>query len=294
MEVLSKCLKENRPNISESTIKTYSSLLKSFFYKHHDKSVELNCDWFNNEDDIIELLKDKPASTRKTTFAALVAISKGNDKYKKAMMNDSKVYQEFIDTQTKTKTQEDNWKSFDEVKKIYDEMYNRVKPLLNSKQLLSTKDFKLVQDFIILALTCGVWISPRRSMDWCEMAIKNIDKGHSNYIDKNFFVFNKYKTAKFYDEQRVEIPKGLKLILNKWLKLNPHDYLLVDSNNNKMSNVKLTQRLNAIFDGKISTSMLRHIFLTDKLKDIPALKELKQMAQDMGHSVSEQLTYIKN
>jgi hypothetical protein len=51
--------------------------------------------------------------------------------------------------------------------------------------------------------------------------------------------------------------------------------------------------INAIFDGKISTSMLRHIFISDKLKDVPALKELKQMAQDMGHTVSEQLTYIK-
>ncbi len=294
MEHLAKCLKENRPNISDSTIKTYSSLLKSFFYKHHEKSVDINCEWFENQDDIIELLKDKPASTRKTTFAALVALVKENEKYKKAMMNDSKTYQEFIDTQTKTKTQEDNWKSFDEVKKIYDDMYNRVKPLLNSKEVLSTKDFKLVQDFIILALTSGVWISPRRSMDWCEMKIKNVDKGHCNYIDKNFFVFNKYKTAKFYDEQRVEIPKGLKLILNKWIKINPHDYLLVDSNNNKMTNVKLTQRLNAIFDGRISTSMLRHIFITEKLKDVPALKELKQMAQDMAHSVSEQLTYIKN
>ena len=293
MEHLAKSLKENRPNISDSTIKTYSSLLKSFFYKHHEKSVDINCEWFENQDDIIELLKDKPASTRKTTFAALVALVKENEKYKKAMMNDSKTYQEFIDTQTKTKTQEDNWKSFDEVKKIYDDMYNRVKPLLNSKEVLSTKDFKLVQDFIILALTSGVWISPRRSMDWCEMKIKNVDKGHCNYIDKNFFVFNKYKTAKFYDEQRVEIPKGLKLILNKWIKINPHDYLLVDSNNNKMTNVKLTQRLNAIFDGRISTSMLRHIFITEKLKDVPALKELKQMAQDMAHSPLQAIEYVK-
>ena len=220
-------------------------------------------------------------------------ISKENDKYKKAMMTDSKVYQEFIETQTKTKTQEDNWKTFDEVKKIYDEIYTRAKPLLNSKSVLSTKDFRLVQDFIILALTSGVWISPRRSMDWCEMKIKNIDKGHSNYIEKNFFVFNKYKTAKFYDEQRVEIPKGLKLILNKWIKLNPHDYLLVDTNNNKMSNVKLTQRLNSIFDGRISTSLLRHFYLTDKLKDVPALKKLQQMAADMGHTPMQALEYVK-
>jgi len=209
------------------------------------------------------------------------------------MMSDGKEYQDFINTQTKTKTQEDNWKSFDEIKKIYDDMYVKIKPLLNNKTNISKKDFKTLQDFMILALTTGVWINPRRSMDWCEMKINNIDKEHDNYIDKNFFVFNKYKTSKFYDEQRVEIPKGLRLIINKWIKLNSHDYLFVDNNNNKLSNVKLTQRLNSIFDGKISTSMLRHIFLTDKLKDIPALKELQDMAENMGHSVAEQLQYIK-
>jgi hypothetical protein len=50
-----------------------------------------------------------------------------------------------------------------------------------------------------------------------------------------------------------------------------------------------------IFDGlKISTSMLRHIYLTDKLKDVPKLVELEQLASDMGHSLKEQLEYVKH
>jgi integrase len=292
MKELIDCLKENKPNISDNTIKTYVSLLKSFYYKNHEKGDDMDCKWFENQDDIIELLKDKPASSRKTTFAALIAISKENDKYKKALLSDGKKYQEFIDTQTKTDTQADNWKTFDEVKNVYETMYDKVKPLLNAKTL-DEKDFKVLQDFIILSLTSGYWVPPRRS-EWIYVKLKNIDKVKDNFIEKNQFVFNKYKTAKFYEQQKVDIPKGLKTILTKWIKLNPYDYLLVDGKGQSMTNVRLTQKLNSIFDGtKISTSMLRHIYLSDKLKNVPALQELQKQAADMGHSVSEALQYVK-
>jgi hypothetical protein len=285
-------IKNNKPNISESTIKTYTSLLKSFYYKHHEKGSQMNMDWFEDQDHIIKLLADKPASSRKTTFASLIAVSKDNDKYKKALINDGKKYQEFINTQTKTQSQEDNWKSYEDVKSMYENMYERVKPLLNSKEKLSSKEFKALMDFVILSLTSGYWIPPRRSLDWTSMQFKKSD-GDDNYIDKSKFVFRKYKTSKFYDEQTVEIPKGLKTILTKWAKHNPHDYLLVDASGKPISNVRLTQKLNAIFDGNVSTSLLRHIYLSDKLKDVPALESLQKQATDMGHSVMEALQYVK-
>lgn len=296
MKELVNAIKQNKPDIKDGTLKTYVSLLKSLYYKHHDKSSEINCNWFYEQDDIIELLKDKAGSSRKTTYAALIAIcpDEKNGKYKKAMMQDSKEYSEWVSTQQKSQAQDENWKSFDEIKKVYDNFYARVKPLLNSKEPLSTKDFVILQDFIILALTSGVFIAPRRSLDWCEMKIKNVDKAHDNYIEKNEFVFNQYKTAKFYSTQKVEIPKALKTILNKYIKLNPNEYLIADNTGKKLTNVRLTQKLNALFGSKISTSMLRHIYISNKLKDVPALKELQQMAQDMGHSVTEQLTYIKH
>lgn len=294
MKELIECLKENKPNISSSTIKTYTSLLKSFYYKHHNKSDDMDCDWFENQDEIIELLRDKPASSRKTTYAALIAISKENDKYKKALLNDGKDYQEFINTQSKTQSQEDNWKSYDEVKTMYETMQKKVKPLLNSKTPLDAKDHKTLMDFIILSLCSGYWIPPRRSLDWVELVIRgDIDKTKQNYIDKNTFVFNQFKTSKFYDTQRVDIPKGLKTILNKWIKLNPYDYLLTDGTGKKLTNVRLTQKLNSIFDGKVSTSLLRHIYISDKLKDVPALADLQKQARDMGNSVMEQLQYVK-
>ena len=290
-------IRKNKPNISASTIKTYLSLLRSLYYKQHPKGSEINTKWFHKQDDIIELLADKPAASRKTTFAALIAVCDQDsvDKYKKALMADSKTYDNFIESQQKSDTQKDNWKSFDEVKEKYAAMEARVKPLLNSKTALDKKDLMTLQDFIILSLTSGVWIPPRRSMDWVAFKIREVDRESDNYMDKNMFHFSKYKTSKYYGEQTVEIPKGLKAILTKWVKLNPHDYLLFNTEGEQLTNTRLTQKLNKIFDGlKLSTSMLRHIYLTDKYKDIPALKELKKTAAEMSHSVSEALEYVKH
>lgn len=291
---MEEIIKKNKPAISANTLKTYKSLLKSLYLKKHDNVKDMNCDWFNNQEEIIKLLEDKPASSRKTTYAALIAIASDNDKYKTALLDDGKSYDKFIKSQTKTEAQTDNWKDFNEIKAVYDAMYLKVKPLLSMKELDSS-EFKKLQDFIILSITSGIWFPPRRSTDWIDMKIKGeIDKAKDNYIEKNKFVFNKYKTAKFYDKQEVEIPKGFKTILNKYLKLNQHEYLLVNEKGNKLTNVRLTQILNRIFGNKISTSMLRHIYLSDKLKDIPKLNELQQLASDMGHSISEQLEYVKH
>ena len=289
---MEEVIKKNKPDISASTLKTYKSLLKTLYLKKHDSADDINCNWFNNQEEIMKLLEDKAPSSRKTTYAALIAIAHNNDKYKVALLDDGKSYDRFIKSQTKTETQTNNWKDFAEIKQVYDTMYSKVKPLLNMKEI-DANDFKKLQDFIILALTSGIWFPPRRSTDWIEMRCKNIDKANDNYIDKNNFVFNKYKTAKYYDKQEVPIPKGLKTILNKYMKLNPNEYLLTNEKGNKLTNVRLTQILNRIFGNKISTSMLRHIYLTDKLKDVPKLEELQQLASDMAHSIPEALEYVK-
>lgn len=298
MDNLVKCLKENRPTISESTIRTYTSILGSLYKKNNDSiseaKREIDCKWFDNQEHIIKLLDDKAPSTRKTTFAALIALVKDNEKYRKAMLSDCKVYQNFIQTQKKTITQSDNWKSQDEVKEIYDSYFKKVKPLLSTKEKLDAKDFKNLQDFIVLSLTCGIYFPPRRSMDWCELKIKNIDKKNENYLEGNKFIFNKFKTAKFYQQQSVEIPNDFLKILKRYIKLNPHDYLLNDINGNKMTNVKLSQKLNRIFGNKISTSMLRHIYLTDKLKDAPSLQDLNTLSKNMGNSPLQALEYVKH
>jgi hypothetical protein len=92
----------------------------------------------------------------------------------------------------------------------------------------------------------GIFIPPRRSLDYCDFKIKNIDPA-LNYIEKKALVFNRYKTAQPYGKQMVECPPVLLKILKKWISVNQTDYLLFDTNGGKLSPVKLNQRLNKIF-----------------------------------------------
>ena len=96
--------------------------------------------------------------------------------------------------------------------------------------------------------------------------------------------FNSYKTAKTYGLQQVELPSILKKILTKWISVNPTEYLLFDANMNKLSSVKLNQRLNKIFDEKhISINALRHTYLTDKYgHTIEQKSEIDNTMKDMG------------
>jgi hypothetical protein len=84
-------------------------------------------------------------------------------------------------------------------------------------------------------------------------------------------------------------------MLNRYLKkVGDREYLIFNTRGNQLSNAALTQMLNAAFGKKIGTSMLRHIFLSDKFKDIPKLAELQSTADSLGHSVGQMLEYIKH
>ena len=152
-----------------------------------------------------------------------------------------------------------------------------------------------IQNFIILALLSGVLIPPRRSKDYCDFKIKNITETKDNFLKKGKMVFNSYKTAKTYGTQEVPIETPLTTILNSWIKINPTDWLLFDSNMNKLTPVKLNQRLNKIFgDRKISVNQMRHTYLTEKFGEHSKKdKELANVVEEMGTSKNMLTTYVK-
>lgn len=298
---LKELLIANRPNLSAGSLSTYQSILKNLFYKEHSKDEPINVKWFEDQDNVLKHLEDMPSRKRKTILSALVVITDkngNNNQYKKLMESDGKVTHLENIKQTKSETQKENWITQEEIKELFDKMYKGVKPLLKKKSFdeFTTGEYQQFQNLIILAVLGGIFISPRRSQDYTEMKIKgDINKEKDNYKTKTSFVFNTYKTARFYGKQEVDIPKDLGNLLNKFNKINPYDYLFNDSNGHKLNSVKLSQRLNNIFGGKhISVNILRHSFLSDKYKNIPDLSNMLQTAQDMGHSINEALEYVKH
>ena len=295
MSTIEETLLKNRPNLSKKSITAYTSTLKNIYSKVYPNDLKISIKKFDNYDDFINVLKDVPSNKRKSILSALVVIC-GEDKckkYRELMIDDAQKYNNEQQEQVKNENQKENWITMDDIKKVYNQYYVAYKHLIK-KEDLSDSDLQIIQNYIIICLLSGLFIAPRRSLDFTEMKIKDISKDKDNYIDKNKFVFNTYKTAKFYGKQEVEIPTELKKILSKWIKINPTDYLLFDMNNSKLSNVKLTQRLNKIFGKKISVNMLRHIYLSTKYKEtININKALEKDLKEMGTSKIQAPVYIK-
>lgn len=293
MEFIKEDILKSRPNLSKSSVNTYYSILKNLYKKLGGDEKEYQKDLFKKKDLVDETLKDMPASKRKTLLSALVIYiddEKIKDHYREQMMKDIKVAKEETISQKRDETKD--WIDWPDVLNVHNALRKDTYYIFKSNDL-TPKEKNILQDFILLSLY--VLIPPRRSMDYMELRNKNFDTNEDNYIDykKNKLVFNKYKTSKYYKRQEVDLPRELKNILMKWDKYNDSDYVLNDINGNKLNQVKLNQRLNKIFDMKISVNALRHSYLTNKYGNIPDLKDMLQTADEMGHDLGTALTYVK-
>jgi integrase len=280
-----------KPNISQSSVNTYNSLLKNL-YKNVFKNEDYDLKKFESTGPILSYLKDLEPNKRKTILASLVVIT-DNKRYRDQMMKDIEEYKANESSQVKNDKQTDSWVDTSEIDTLIKDMESNVNTLYKKKSLNNT-DLQDIQNYIILCILSGKYIPPRRSKDYVDFKIKDIDKDKDNYIEKKNMVFNSYKTAKTYQRQELPIPPELMKILNKWIKINPTEYLLFDSNGKKLTNVKLTQRLNKIFGKKASVNQLRHTYLSGKYQD--TIKLNKEMADDMkamGSSRSQEQIYIK-
>jgi hypothetical protein len=292
MNDIKEYISKKRPTLSASSITTYASILKNLYKRVFGEGI-VNLDQFEKTEPVLKYLADMPPNRRKTILSSLVIIT-DKKPYRDLMATDVRDYNKDISKQEKTPQQEASWVETSDVKAVFDDL-KRNAELVMKKKNITTSDLQQIQNFIIMSVLGSIYIKPRRSKDFVDFKIRNIDKETDNYMDKNKFIFNSYKTAKTYGKQEVDIPVQLRNIIIKWAKINPTDYLLFDANMNKLSSVKLNQRLNRIFDGKkVGVNQLRHTYLTDKFGDtIKQKNDIDETMEDMGSSASMLNTYVK-
>jgi hypothetical protein len=299
-KIITEKLKENRPNLSASSLRTYTSILNNL-YKNVYPDTELDLGKFENQKKFLNFMKDTDGSKRKTYLSALVVLCPNCDQYAEQMNKDGQEYKAMQKTQTKTDKQKENWVEQDELQGIISNLEQEAVKIFKMKNP-TMSDLQIAQNYIILCLVSGKYIPIRRSLDWTELKLSGYDGENDNHLSigkKGWkFVFNVYKTHRFHDDQEVNVPSALKKILTKWIKLlekvcPQNEYLLVDNKCGKLTPTKITQRLNAIFGKKASINILRHSFLSEKYKNMPSLIELEQEATAMGHSLKEHLEYVK-
>ena len=283
-ETLSKHIRANRDKISDSSIKTYSSMLSSINKK---LDGEKDLEFFSKEKDkIINYIRENITSfqTQKTLLSALYILTDLKD-YKDLMLEICKQVNESYKEQKLNNKQKEHRITFEAVK-------DKVNSLLS--MLKTNPTINMYEQFLIAAFSSGVYSPPRRS-EFASVKIKNFDKQKDNYLEKNKIVFNSYKTAKKYGSQIYEVPSPLIPIVKKYLKLNKTDYLFPKRNSDAcMTNVDYNRMLQKIFGKTISVDNLRSIYLSEKYKNIPSLVDMEKTAEAMGHTLTTSLeNYVK-
>ena len=274
-----------------------------------------------DEDEIKELdfLKDKKGvmkSTRKTYLAAIVVALMAFDKdeklinyYRDEMEALAKQFNSDMEEQKKSNTQDKNWVSLAALRKVMRKYRNE----LNEKGIfkkeyddLTNKEFDLLQKWIVASLYILDDNPPLRNNYIMKVitnkeydSLSEKEKEERNYTviksrNNKFFSLGNYKTSGKYGTKTIPVGKKLNSALNIWLKFNKTGDLLLNSKREAMTANGLTKFLQKTFapTGKnISSSLIRHIFISEKF---PAQnKEKEEVADKMGHSVGQQTLYSK-
>lgn len=294
MTTLRETIQLARPHLAKSSVQTYHSILSNLYHKVFPEDKEIDTEKFGDTKKILDFLQGISPEKRKTTLSALYILSK-NPAYKEHMMSDIQKYNEKVEEGEPNESQQKEWKSPEELQKMF-EKYRNTANLLYKKEALSANDLQEIQNYILICLYGGFFIPPRRSTDYCEpFRIKNIDKQKDNYLDKNTLHFNTFKTAKFNDPEQktVTVPPQLGLTLKKWIAHNPTEYLFFDKRGNPLNNTKMNQRLNLIFGKGISVNALRKFYLTNKYGEYNQMKEdISKDMKSMGSSIAQTDHYI--
>lgn len=302
---------KNRPFTASTTIRNYMCCLKNI---SAHTAIDFNTpeDFITHYDDVMKYLLTMDPNNRKTKIASIVVLiddkfhqhsdllAETINNYRCEMFESKKAVEAQDRKQTKNDKELKNHITWDEVKKVYDSLKKQTDPLWEID--LNKQQFFLLQDFVLLS--CYMLINPRRSKDYVEFRIRNVDKNieaKQNYMEasktrrkKSYFIFNTYKNSNHLGQQQVEIPITLKKIIQKWMEKNPFDFLLVNNKYQQITQSKLTMILNKIFKANIGSSALRHIFLTHNFHDV-SLEELEKVTYNMGsRGVTRTLKYVKN
>lgn len=256
---------------------------------------------------ILESISHLSLGTRGNYLSAILAVLRlSSEGYQEAIktyekaMEDLKTERSGIDTSDMTPTQEKNWVEWSEVlekHKALEEDYQAIKS--KKAKRLSPSDFRKVQDYVVLSLYTK--IPPRRNRDYLDvMFVADKDSrpktgtGDANYYfqKEGIFQFNVYKTAKHYGSQEIKVPDDLKEILDYYSSVIPSKvkWLICSADGQpQRSSTAMTRILNRIMGKNVGSSMLRHIYLTNKYD----ISEMTKDSQMMGHSLTEQREYLK-
>jgi hypothetical protein len=267
-------LKRNRPGLSASSLYSYMSSLKKL-YRDATGRDDYSLAVFNNVELMANALSERPMSSKQTIYSYLYVLTE-NPAYQELMQRAKSTNAERVASQPPTDP--DKTTTSEEVKAIFKKLKKEATAIYKKGDFTPENILK-IQDMILIALLGNIYIPPRRAMDYTELLIRGQDPT-LNFLDGSELVFNKFKTAKAYGQQRIQIPTALQDILHKYANTFPEaTYLFTTIKGRPLSTKQLWDRLHGIFGKSVSVNALRRAFITDNYTEYD--KQQKQLAVDM-------------
>ena len=317
MDKISQMLKQNKPDITDSSIRAYTANLSKLHSRLHGSRDFTDVKWLNDTAAVLTSLDSTCGSylTCRNYLNAIVVVLLNRPEYEPALRKyqerRDELNQKYTDqqqTKQPSEKQSKNWVSVAEINQLIDELTLETKQYKGYTKL-SPKELSVFQDRFMLIF----WLSypvrndlhttrviTRRAFN----ALPREQKETQNFIIGGKpaieFSIGNYKTRKKYGVKKIRVDDKVVLAaMRQWLSVSPNpDYILVNVKNGEpMSSLNITQALTRIFkthfNKNVSTTLLRHIVLTEKFGK--QLQEMEQMADVMGHNISTaQSVYIKN
>ena len=310
-------IKKSRPNIKENTIKQYEVNLKKL-QKIYDTE---GYDFLSKPDDVMDKIKDLHYLSQRNILNAIVVLLMAlnhDEKYDELLITYGDLRDElndkYSDEQKSGVISDKQSKNFTDIESIYkmiNDMAEDLKPIKKkSKDDITKKEMQLLQAYVLFNIYSRM---PMRNdvagmMVINQAAYKKLsedEKKENNYLvvpskGNIYFVLNKYKTSKKYQELDLPIEdKDLRRILRYYLKMSGIEkggILFKTSTGKPLTRTELSKVLlkySQKYMGKsISTTLLRKIYLSSKYGDMK--KELEKDNKVMGHSKAVALdTYVK-
>ena len=315
---LATLIRKKRPNIKDNTIASYITYINKLYRIINDTNNKpTEYEWLADVDTIQKSIQTYQSTTRKNILNAIVVALGALDKdesliktFSNLRDSEHKHYEKMVTNHEKSEKQKQNWIELSEIDAILKRLRRGANEIYSGKKLYHRKkDYPLLQQYITLLTYRNI---PMRN-DLANMRVvtpQEYDALTEEQQDKNnylvggirkpyYFQINDYKTKKTFGKKKIDIPPILNKEIRRWLKYNDSGFFLTNASGRAPINPNgITKLLTTLFQeqtGKsISTSMIRHIYLSDKYKgEIEKQREKMKDSHAMGHSLQMQMDYVK-
>lgn len=176
----------------------------------------------------------------------------------------------------------------DRLKAEFDSVYEHTKSKYTPRELQS------IRNYVLFQVVSGRNFPPRRSLDFCNMKIFNINEDKDNYVKDGCFVFNAYKTSKTYGRQVIPIPHEIYDLILILSHVSPYEYMFATNTGEHYHQSNFNLLINQLMGstkGK-STNSLRKHFLQTKFGNVIDIKDTMTAMGSSSNVINSYVTRI--